>query len=45
MAAEELAIQRLGGKFWSSRFWELQGESYRGGPSEESLLWRRKKVD
>jgi hypothetical protein len=23
----------------------LEGESYRGGPSEESLLWRRTKAD
>jgi hypothetical protein len=38
MAAEELAIQRLGAKFWSGRFSELEGESYKGGPSEESLL-------
>jgi hypothetical protein len=38
MAAEELAIKRLGGKFWSGRFSELEGESCRGGPNEESLL-------
>jgi hypothetical protein len=38
MATEDLAIQRLGGKFWSDRFSELEGESYRGGPNEESLL-------
>jgi hypothetical protein len=38
MAAEELAIKRLGGKLWNSRFLELEGESCRGGPSEESLL-------
>jgi hypothetical protein len=28
-----------------SRFWELEGESCKGGPSEESLLWRRTKAD
>jgi hypothetical protein len=38
MATEELAIQRLGGKLWSGIFSELEGESCRGGPSEESLL-------
>jgi hypothetical protein len=38
MAAEELAIKRLGSKFWKSRFSELEGESCRGGRSEESLL-------
>jgi hypothetical protein len=37
MATEELAIQRLGGKFWSGRFSELEGESCRGGWSDESL--------
>jgi hypothetical protein len=45
MAAEEMAIKRLGGKFWRSRFSELEGESCRGGPNEESLLWRRTKAD
>ncbi len=45
MAAEELAIQRLRGKFWSGGFLGLEGENYRGGPSEESLLWRRTKAD
>jgi len=30
MAAEELAIQRLGEKFWSSRLWGCEGESCRG---------------
>jgi hypothetical protein len=38
MATEELAIKRLGGKFWSGRFSEFEGESCRGGSSEESLL-------
>jgi len=45
MAAKELAIQRLGGKFWSGRFSEWKGESCKGGPSEGSLLRRRTKVD
>ncbi len=45
MATEELAIKRLGGKFWSGRFSEFEGESCRGGSSEESLLWRRTKAD
>jgi hypothetical protein len=30
MAAEELAIQRLGEKFWGGRLWECEGESCRG---------------
>jgi len=29
MVAKELAIQRLGGKFWSERFGEKEGETCR----------------
>jgi hypothetical protein len=30
MAAKELAIQRLGEKFWSGRLWGWEGENCRG---------------
>jgi hypothetical protein len=38
MAAEELEIKKARRQVLKSRFWELEGESYRRGPSEESLL-------
>jgi hypothetical protein len=37
MAAEELTIQRLGEKFWSSRLWGCKGESGRG--SGKVFFW------
>jgi len=38
MAVRELAIQRLGGKFWGGRFGEWEERAMKGGRSEESLL-------
>ncbi len=47
MAAEELAIQRLGEKFWSGRLWGWEGESCRGSGKFflESMLLKRAKAD
>ncbi len=47
MAAEELAIQRLGEKFWSGRLWGREGKSCRGSGKVfwESMLLKRTKAN
>jgi hypothetical protein len=45
MAAEELAIQRLGGKFWSGRFWSGKERATEKVRVEKSLWKRRTKAN